>query len=52
MKRWLKRIAIAFLSGTEPAGEPGVPESTLVKQADERIVTKLRYRFDGRGFWR
>lgn len=41
---------IAFLSGTEPDGEPGVPEPAHKKVADERIVTKLRYRFDGRGY--
>jgi dipeptidyl aminopeptidase/acylaminoacyl peptidase len=41
---------IAFLSGTEPAGEPGVPDSPHAKVADERVITKIRYRFDGRGF--
>jgi dipeptidyl aminopeptidase/acylaminoacyl peptidase len=41
---------IAFLSGTEPAGEPGVPESAHKNVADERVLTKLRYRFDGRGY--
>jgi dipeptidyl aminopeptidase/acylaminoacyl peptidase len=42
--------SIAFLSGTEPEGEPGVPESPYKKVADERIITRLTYRFDGRGF--
>ncbi|CAN5400898.1 S9 family peptidase [soil metagenome] len=42
--------SIAFLSGTAPAGEPGVPESPHAKVADERVITKIRYRFDGRGF--
>ena len=41
---------IAFLSSTSPDGEPGVPEPTHRKVADERILTKLRYRFDGRGY--
>ena len=41
---------VAFLSSTSPDGEPGVPEPAHKKIADERILTKLRYRFDGRGF--
>ena len=42
--------AIAFLSATDPAGEPGVAESKHEKIADERVLTKMSYRFDGRGF--
>ncbi|MCC6703876.1 MAG: S9 family peptidase [Thermomicrobiales bacterium] len=41
---------LAFLSATEPAGEPGVPEPAHQKIADERVLTKMSYRFDGRGF--
>lgn len=41
---------VAFLSSTLPDGEPGVPDSPHKKVADERILTKLRYRFDGRGW--
>lgn len=41
---------IAFLSSTSPDDEPGVPEPAHKKVADERILTKLRFRFDGRGY--
>jgi dipeptidyl aminopeptidase/acylaminoacyl peptidase len=41
---------LAFLSATDPTGEPGVPDSTHQKIADERVLTKMSYRFDGRGF--
>ncbi len=41
---------VAFISSTSPDGEPGVPEPAHKKVADERILTKLRYRFDGRGY--
>jgi dipeptidyl aminopeptidase/acylaminoacyl peptidase len=41
---------IAFLSPTAPKGEPGVPDSPHEQIADERVITKIRYRFDGRGF--
>ena len=41
---------VAFLATTDPAGEVGVPAPGHTKVADERIVTKLRYRFDGRGY--
>jgi Tol biopolymer transport system component len=37
---------IAFLSEAEP-GDAEAPEAPI---ADERIVTRIRYRFDGKGF--
>ena len=41
---------IAFLSATEPEGEPDVAVPVPKPVADERIVTRVRYRYDGRGW--
>jgi len=41
---------IAFLSGTRPEDDPDAGDEIATPVADERIITGLRYRFDGVGF--
>ena len=43
--RWL-----AFLSATRPKDDPGAEDATAEPVADERLISRLRYRFDGVGF--